>query len=76
MKRQVVPTTSPRQREESFRKWLERKRIQSERRKADEIMKKYHHTERIEQERKKRQQEKEEKLAEWIRKKEEEIKCI
>ncbi|XP_032517505.2 uncharacterized protein LOC116770228 [Danaus plexippus] len=76
MKRQVVPTTSPRQREESFRKWLERKRIQSERRKADEIMKKYHHTERIEQERKKRQQEKEEKLAEWIRKKEEEIKLM
>ncbi|XP_046966280.1 vicilin-like seed storage protein At2g18540 [Vanessa cardui] len=73
---QVVPTTTQEQREESFRRWLERKRIQNERRKAEEIMKQYRHKEQLEQERRKRHQTKEEKLAEWIRKKEEEMKLM
>lgn len=76
MKRQIVPTNTTEQREESFRRWLERKRTQAERRKAEEIMRKYRQNEKLEQERRQRQQNKEEKLAEWIRKKEEEIKCM
>lgn len=75
MKHHVVPATSPEQREESFRRWLERKRTQNEQRKADVIMQKYRNSERREQERQKRQQDKNEKLTEWIRKKEEEMKC-
>lgn len=76
MKRQVVPTTTPEQREESFRRWLERKRTQNEQRKAEVIMQKFRNSERQEQERQKRYQDKNEKLAVWIRKKEEEMKCM
>lgn len=39
-------------------------------------MRQFRHSEHLEQEKKKRQREKDEKLAEWIRKKEEEIKCV
>ncbi|CAK1556389.1 unnamed protein product [Leptosia nina] len=74
LKNQSTPTTTQEQREASYRRWLERKRVQVERQKAEEIMRKYRETERLEQERNRRKQDKEEKLAEWIRKKEEAIK--
>ncbi|CAH2234516.1 jg1657 [Pararge aegeria aegeria] len=76
MKMQVAASTTAQQREESFKKWLERKRMQTERRKAEEIMRQYRTNERLELENKKRQRDKEEKLAEWIKKKEEEMKCM
>ncbi|XP_026761886.2 coiled-coil domain-containing protein 181-like [Galleria mellonella] len=76
LKRQAVPTTTPEQREESFRRWLERKRKQSEQRRAEEIMQQYRDNERIERERSKRERDKYEKLNEWIRRKEEEIKVM
>lgn len=70
----MMPTTSQEQREESYRRWLERKRIETERQRAEEILRQYRINEQIEQERNKREKDKEEKLAEWIRKKEEEMK--
>ncbi|XP_072949094.1 uncharacterized protein [Epargyreus clarus] len=76
MKQQVVPSTTPEQREESFRRWLDRKRTQNERRRADEIMRRYRETERVEQERNRRERDKEERLAEWVKKKEEEMKAM
>lgn len=75
MKLQVAASTTPEQREESFKKWLERKRTQSERRKAEEIMRQYRDKERLEQQRQRRQREREERLAEWVKKKEAEMKC-
>ncbi|KAH9628813.1 hypothetical protein HF086_004973 [Spodoptera exigua] len=74
MKRQAGPTTSQEQREESYRRWLERKRTQTERQRAEEIMRQYRHKEQLERERNKRERDKEEKLAVWIHKKEEELK--
>ncbi|KAL4707831.1 hypothetical protein ACJJTC_001777 [Scirpophaga incertulas] len=76
LKQKTVPTPSAEQREESFRRWLERKRTQTERRRADEIVRRYRDNEKIEQERLKREREKEEKLNEWIKKKEEDIKAM
>lgn len=66
--------TSQQQREESYRQWLERKRTQKERQRADEIMRQYQHKEQLERDRNKRERDKEEKLADWIRRKEEEMK--
>lgn len=74
MKVQVVPTTSQQQREESYRRWLERKRTQTERQRAEEIMRQYRLNEQLEKERNKRDRAKEEKLADWIRRKEDEMK--
>lgn len=71
-----MPTTSKEQREESYRRWLERKRLQKERQRAEEIMRKYRANELLEEERNKRERAKEEKLALWIRKKEEDMKGI
>lgn len=48
--------------------------MQNERRKADDIMRRYRDNEKIERERNKKERDKEEKLAEWIRKKEEDMK--
>ncbi|XP_034832452.1 coiled-coil domain-containing protein 34-like [Maniola hyperantus] len=76
MKLQVAASTTPEQREESFKKWLEQKRTQMERRKAEDIMRQYRSNEQREQECKKRHREKEAKLAEWIKKKEEEMKLM
>ncbi|XP_059052156.1 uncharacterized protein LOC131846776 [Achroia grisella] len=76
VKRRVVPVITPEQREESFRRWLERKRKQSEHQRAEEIIQQYKDNERVEQERNKRERDKYEKLNEWIRKKEEEIKAM
>ncbi|XP_022814038.1 zinc finger CCCH domain-containing protein 13-like [Spodoptera litura] len=76
MKRQVGPTPSQEQREESYRRWLERKRTQTERQRAEDIMRQYRHNEQLERERNKRERDKEEKLAEWIRRKEEEVKAM
>ncbi|XP_045498516.1 stress response protein NST1-like [Colias croceus] len=76
LKRQTAPRTTAEQREESYRRWLEGKRTQLERQKAEEIMRKYREKERLEQERSRRQRDREEKLAEWIRKKEEEMKTM
>ncbi|XP_026734256.1 trichohyalin-like [Trichoplusia ni] len=76
MKRQAGPTTSQEQREESYRRWLERKRTQTERQRAEDIMRQYRHNEQLERERNKRERDKEEKLAEWIRRKEEEMKLM
>ncbi|XP_053609828.1 uncharacterized protein LOC128674873 [Plodia interpunctella] len=76
MKNQPVPTTSTEQREESYRQWLERKRTQTERRRAEEIMRRYRENERLERERIKREQERCEKLNDWFRKKEEDIKAM
>ncbi|CAB3236769.1 unnamed protein product [Arctia plantaginis] len=75
-KQQVMPTTSKEQREESYRRWLERKRLQKERQRAEEIMRKYRANELLEEERNKRERAKEEKLALWIRKKEEDMKAM
>lgn len=74
MKLQAVPTTTPEEREESYRRWLERKRTQAERRRAEEVMRRFREAERAEQQRARHDGTKEEKLAEWIRKKEEDIK--
>lgn len=74
LKQQTTSQPTPEQREESFRRWLEAKRNQNERRRAEEIMRKYRNNERMEKERLKRERAKEEKLAEWIRKKEKEMK--
>ncbi|KPI97685.1 Coiled-coil domain-containing protein 34 [Papilio xuthus] len=76
LKRQAAPTTTPQQREESFRRWTERKRMQMERRRADEIMRRFAQSEHLEREKEKREREKQEKLAEWIHKKEEEMKAM
>ncbi|XP_013186821.1 coiled-coil domain-containing protein 34 [Amyelois transitella] len=76
LKNQPVPTTSPEQREESYRRWLERKRTQNERRRAEDIMRRYRENERLERERIKREQDRCEKLNEWFRKKEEDIKAM
>lgn len=76
LKRQSVAAPTAEQREESFRRWLERKRMQDERRKADEIMRQFHDKERVQRERNKKEREKEEKLNEWIKKKEEEMKGL
>ncbi|KAI8436657.1 hypothetical protein MSG28_010146 [Choristoneura fumiferana] len=76
MKLQPVPTTSPEEREESYRRWLERKRTQAERRRAEEVMRRFREAERAEQQRARNDGAKEEKLAEWIRKKEEDIKLM
>ncbi|CAH2048521.1 unnamed protein product, partial [Iphiclides podalirius] len=75
-KRQTVQTTTPEQREESFRRWTERKRLQMERRRAEEIMRRFRQNEHLEREKEKKEREKQEKLAEWIRKKEEEMKAM
>ncbi|XP_023934760.2 coiled-coil domain-containing protein 34-like [Bicyclus anynana] len=75
-KQQAVASASSEQREEAFRKWLEQKRSQSERRKATEIMRQYRTNERLALDHKKKQMEKEEKLAEWIKKKEEDMKSM
>ncbi|XP_063384275.1 nucleolar protein 58-like [Cydia fagiglandana] len=76
LKRQQPPTTTPEQREESYRRWLECKRSQNERRKAEEIVHKFKNAERLAEERNMRERAKEEKLAEWIRRKEEEMKLM
>ncbi|XP_047991675.1 vicilin-like seed storage protein At2g18540 [Leguminivora glycinivorella] len=76
MKRQPAPTTTTEQREESYRRWLERKRTQTERRKAQEIVHKFKNAERQAEERNMRERAKEEKLAEWIRRKEEDMKLM
>ncbi|KAJ0176734.1 hypothetical protein K1T71_007913 [Dendrolimus kikuchii] len=76
IKQQTAPQPTIEQREESFRRWLETKRNQNERRRAEEIMRQYKNNERTERERLKRERAKEEKLAEWIRRKEEEIKAM
>lgn len=74
MKNRSGPSTSQQQREESYRQWLERKRTQTERQRAEEIMRQYRHKERLEKDKNKRERAKEEKLADWIRRKEEEMK--
>ncbi|KAJ2948990.1 hypothetical protein O0L34_g5929 [Tuta absoluta] len=75
LKQQSPPQTTPEQREESYRRWLERKRSEHGQQKAEEIMRRYREQERME-ELKQRRRDKEEKLAEWIRKKEEEMKAM
>lgn len=71
-----MPSTSVEQREESYRSWLERKRLQTERRRAEDIMRQYRQNEELERERNKKHRAKESKLAEWIHKKEEEMKGL
>lgn len=62
------------QREETYRRWVERKRIQAERQKADAIVQQSRVNDRIERERKKNERQRQEKLAEWVRKKEDDMK--
>ncbi|KAJ8721980.1 hypothetical protein PYW08_004382 [Mythimna loreyi] len=76
LKNRPGPSTSQQQREESYRQWLERKRTQTERQRADEIMRQYRHKEQLERDRNKRERAKEEKLADWIKRKEEEMKAM
>lgn len=77
LKRQAAPKITQQQREESFRRWTERKRLQMERRRADDIMRRFAQSEHLEREKEKREREKQEKLADWIYKKEEAMKgCI
>ncbi|XP_068633619.1 capping protein inhibiting regulator of actin dynamics-like [Battus philenor] len=76
MKNQVAPTTTPEQREESYRRWMERKRLQVERRRAEEIMRRFRQNENVEREKEKRERDKREKMTEWYRKKEEEMKAM
>ncbi|XP_041979431.1 coiled-coil domain-containing protein 34-like [Aricia agestis] len=75
MKTRETPATTPEQREESYRRWLERKQAQAERRKAEEILQRIKEKERMERERKSREN-KDEKLMEWIKRKEEEMKLM
>lgn len=74
LRQQPAKVISEEEREESYRRWLEQKRIQSERRKAEMSVQQYRLNENIERERAKRENAKEEKLTEWVRKKEEEMK--
>lgn len=64
------------QRQESFQRWLEQKRIQTEKKRAEKIMTEFRTNSQLEHERNKLEQQKEGKLNKWIRKKEEEIKGI
>lgn len=75
MRRSCIPIPiSQQQREESYQQWLERKRTQTERQRAEQIMRQYRRNEQLERDRNKREREKEEKLADWIRRKEEAMK--
>ncbi|GBP33844.1 hypothetical protein EVAR_20955_1 [Eumeta japonica] len=76
LKRDATPLVTPEQREQAFHRWMEQKRVQEERRRAEELARRCRESERLERERMRRDRDKQEKLAEWVRRKEEAIKGL